>query len=249
IAMEAILLIFMALNMYLDVHFGSYSFHQLAFLTPTEARVLQDSLHRNFNQMMAVAFTTVAIAVPLTANMYSLKFLEFFIKDRVNAIVLTFAVFVFFNNTWIAYSIKDNFVPHYQLNLSLMLSVIGFTMLIPYLYYVFRFLHPETLLKRLEQEIRNQLATAASKPQKAGQYRASVATGMEHLANIAIRSLDRLDHSTAIESIQTLERIGQYYWKLKPRLSHDWFVAESTFFLGFSADAVKELSDSHSWME
>ena len=33
-----------------------------------------------------------AIAVPLTANMYSLKFLEFFLKDRVNAAVLIFVV-------------------------------------------------------------------------------------------------------------------------------------------------------------
>ena len=36
-------------------------------------------------------FTTVSIAVPLTANMYSLKFLEFFLKDRVNSGMLLLA--------------------------------------------------------------------------------------------------------------------------------------------------------------
>src|SRR5262245_10505252 len=140
ISLEAAMLLIMALNLVLDVYFGGYSFHKLLILTPAEARTLQNTLNRNFNQLMGVAFTTVAIAVPLTANLYSLKFLEFFIRDRVNAFVLTFAVFAGLNNTWIAYSIKDDFVPIYQVHLSLALAIVGFVLLMPYLYYVFRFL-------------------------------------------------------------------------------------------------------------
>src|SRR5947207_7001361 len=58
-----------------------------------DARNEINAMSRACNQLMAVVFTTVAIAVPLSANLYSLKFLEYFIKDRVNAAVLFLVVF------------------------------------------------------------------------------------------------------------------------------------------------------------
>jgi uncharacterized membrane protein len=91
--------------------------------------------------------------VPLTANLYSLKFLEFFIKDRVNAAVLTLVVFADLASLWVIYSLKEDFLPYFQTHLSFGLLILCLAVLFPYLYYVFRFLHPNTLLERLEEEI------------------------------------------------------------------------------------------------
>jgi len=249
VLMAAVMLVVMVSLLLVDLGRSGYAPARLLALTPAEARHLSNALNRNFNQLVAVAFTTVAIAVPLTANMYSLKFLEFFIKDPVNAAVLTLVVFADLNNTWIMYAIKDDFVPVFYLQLSLALVIACFSLMFPYLYYVFRFLHPNTLLERLEAEIINDLATAVKRPGGAAHYRRQVAEGVEHLANITIRSIDRLDRNTAIESIFSLERVARAYWTAKPRLASAWFAADPNFFLGFSSAAVDELTASRSWVE
>ena len=249
VLMAAVMLLIMVAGLILDLSSGLYPLGKLAALNAAEARHLNNALNRNFNQLVAVAFTTVAIAVPLTANMYSLKFLEFFIRDPVNAAVLTLVVFADLNNTWTAYAIKEDFTPVFQLHLSFALVVVCFALLFPYLYYVFRFLHPNTLIERLEEEIVDDLRAAARRPAKAAGYRRSIAEGIEHIANITIRSIDRVDRSTAIESIFSLERVARAYWDVKPKLPPPWFVADPNFFLGFSSAAVDELTASRSWVE
>ncbi len=249
ILMAAVMLLIMTANMFFDLNAMRYSFVDLFTLNASEARHLSNALNRNFNQLVAVAFTTVAIAVPLTANLYSLKFVEFFIKDRVNTAVLTFVVFASLNNTWVAWGIKDNFVPVFQLHLSLLLVITGFAVLFPYLYYVFRFLHPHTLVVRMEEEVIQQFHAAVRHPRRAAHYAAEVAEGIENLSNITVRSIDRLDRSTAIESILSIGRLLRAYWPVKEQMAPAWFVANDNFFLGFSSPAVEEFTQSRNWVE
>ena len=249
VLMAAAFLLLITIELGLDLSSGGVSFNHLLTMTSAEARHLNNALNRNLNQLMAVAFTTVAIAVPLTANIYSLKFLEFFIKDRVNAAVLTFVVFAGLNNTAIAWAIKDDFVPDTALLLSLVLVAFAVALLFPYLYYIFRFLHPHTLLERLEAEITANLQTAAHNQSQAARYRKLVSEGIEHIANIAIRSVDRVDRNTAIECVLSLERVAHTYWTFKPQLPLTWFEADPGFFLGFGARAVKDFTATHIWTE
>jgi hypothetical protein len=79
--------------------------------------------------------------------------------------------------------------------------------------------------------------------------RQRVAETLEHIANISIRSVDRSDRNTAIESVLTLERVARNYWAIKEKLSPLWFEADQNFFLGFSSLAVQEMNRSRSWVE
>ena len=247
--MAAAFLFIITIELSVDLSGKDVPLAHLTKMTSDEARHLNNALNRNLNQLMAVAFTTVAIAVPLTANMYSLKFLEFFIKDRINAAVLTFVVFAGLNNTAIAWAIKDDFVPNTALLLSLALVAFAVALLFPYLYYIFRFLHPNTLLERLEAEITADLQMVARNQSQAARYRKLVSEGIEHIANIGIRSVDRVDRNTAIESVLSLERVTHTYWAFKPQLPLTWFEADPGFFLGFGARAVKEFTATHIWTE
>jgi hypothetical protein len=213
------------------------------------ARHLNNILNRTLNQLMAVVFTTVAIAVPLTANMYSVKFLEFFIKDRVNGGVLAITLFAGFANTWIGYSLEEGFVPLVSMRVVTGLVALSFALLLPYLFYVFRFLHPNGLLARLESEIAAALDAAVRAPARATEQRRAVAEGIEHIAEIALRSVDRKDRNTAIESVLVLERVARRYGALRDRLPPAWFLAEPSFFLGFSSKAVDEINQSRGWVE
>jgi hypothetical protein len=228
---------------------GGYSLNALVVFDLEEARHLHSLLSRNLNQLLAVVFTSVAIAVPLTANLYSLKFLEFFIKDPVNATVLLLVVCANLVGTWTGLALKDDFLPSFLLVATLALTVICYALLFPYLYYVFRFLHPSTLLERLTAEVHAHWRGAQHNPARLVPHRLHCAGDIEHIASIAIRAIDRADRSTAIESVLTLEAIARAYWQVKPQLPPAWFEADANAFLGFSSRAIAEFTAKRLWLE
>jgi hypothetical protein len=245
----ACMLTAVALESLLDLLNNGYAAFFSASFDLAEARGLTSVLSGNFNQIMAVTFTSVAIAVPLTANMYSLKFLEFFIKDRINLAALLLVVVSDLNNSWVVATLRTGYVPVISIHLSLVLATLCFALLVPYLLHIFRFLHPNTLLQLLAADIEADLVRASRHPKRISQCRRQTAESMEHIANIAIRSIDRSDRTTAIESVNTLERVAHAYWRVKPRLADNWFNADLGMFLGFSSKAVDEMNANHSWVE
>jgi hypothetical protein len=214
-----------------------------------EARHLNGLMGRGLAQLLAVVFMAGALAVPLTANMYSVKFLDFFVRDPVNAGVLGLVAFAGLQNAAAAYMMRGGSVPTIALQVAFVLLVLCYAALLPYIYYVFRFLHPNTLLVRLEQQVEEALAYACRRPARVADARARVAEALDHIGNVAIRSVDRSDRSTAIECVATLERLARTYWSHKGRLPEAWFDAEPQLFLSFSSDAVEEFRATRSWVE
>ena len=247
--MAALLLIVFGLELALELRGGRASLTHLTFSGVSDARQFNNLLGRGLGQLASIIFTMVAIAVPLTANLYSLKVLEFFIRDPVNAAVLILVVSANVANLWSGYILNGNVPPFVHLHVLLGLTVFCFALVFPYLYYVFRFLHPRTLLARLEGQAARCLDSSSRRTNRVRDRRRQVAESAEHIANIAVRSADRGDRSTAIESVLTLERVLRRYWAAKEALPTTWFVADKSFFPGFSSRAVDELTATHTWTE
>lgn len=241
--------IVLAIETLLNVWTASGSLTRLFSFSAADARFVVGGLSGNFNQLLAIIFTTVAIAVPLTANMYSVKFLDLFIHDRITQIVLVIFIFAMPHNTWLMHNIKDDYVPAVQLYLSLTLVIVCPSILVAYLYYLFSFLHPNTLLNRLEREIEAEFIAAQRKPKQAAARARAVSQLVEHIASIAIRSIDRSDRSTAIESVFALRRSMKTYWQIKATMPRDWFIIDSRALRSFSRETVLEISESRRWME
>lgn len=239
----------LALETILSLVFTPATLGRIFTLTADDARFLMNGLSRNSNQLLAIIFTTIAIAVPLTANMYSIKFLELFIKDRVTQIVLGVFILALPHSTWIMLIIKNDYVPIFSLSVSLVLLVLTPTLLITYLYYLFRFLHPNVLLSRLEKEIDFEFEAARRKPTQAAARAHAASQLVEHIASIAIRSVDRSDRSTAIESVFALKRLMKTYWQKKGTMPRAWFIVDSRALRSFSREMVLEISESRRWME
>ena len=231
-----------------EILFTGISLPALSTLPPAEARNLVNLLNRNLNQGMSILFIVTGMAVPLTANLYSLKFLELFIRNPVNVTVLMFIIFANISGLWTSYSLTTTAVPRFQLGLMLILTMASLLLILPYLIYVFRFLHPRTLLYLLEGDVKAALE-AARLAGKAAVNRERVAETLEHIANISVRSVDRFDRNTAIEGVLTLERIARHYWEGKENLHPSWYEADQNFFLGFSSIAIEEMTASRSWVE
>ena len=232
----------------IEILFSSYPLQRLSLLTPAESRDLITLLNGKLNQAMGVIFIAVGMAVPLTANLYSLKFLDFFIRNPVNVTVLMFIIFANLTGVWASYSLKRDLVPPFQITLVFTLTVASLILIFPYLMYVFRFLHPKTLLGLLEGEVKSCLRASFQAP-GAAENRQRVAETLEHIANISVRSVDRSDRNTAIEGVLALERLARDYWAVKEKLHPSWFEADQNFFLGFSSMAVEEMTASRNWFE
>jgi hypothetical protein len=214
-----------------------------------EARHLNGLMGRALVQMLSVLFMAGALAVPLTANMYSVKFLDFFVRDPVNSFVLGLVTFAALQNAWAAYLIRGGQVPAVALEIAFALLVVCYATLLPYIYYVFRFLHPATLLRRLETQVADALATARRPGARLAVQRERVAEALDHIGNVAIRSVDRSDRHTAIECVDALERLARAYWQQKGALPDAWFQAEPRLFLSFASEAVEEFAATRSWFE
>ncbi|HEV7500804.1 MAG TPA: DUF2254 family protein, partial [Vicinamibacteria bacterium] len=249
LVMAAVLAAVSGTAVVIDATRAGFPLARLFAFDVNEARNLINAFSRAGNQLVAIVFSTVSIAVPLTANMYSLKFLEFFVKDRVNAGMLLLAATVALNTIVVQYVTKDEFVPRLALNAHFALLAMVFAFLFPYLYYLFRFLHPNTLLERLAGECTNHVDLAAKRGTRLPEHRRRVSESFEHVANIALRSVDRLDRNTAIDSVHLLESLSAHYQTVKHKLPAEWFEAEKDLFLGFSSAAVDEANESHSWVE
>ncbi len=232
----------------LEILFSGPPLRHLESLSAAEARSLLNMLNGKLNQAMGVLFIVTGMAVPLTANLYSLKFLELFVRNPVIITALLFVIFVNVSSLWASYSLSGQTVPVFQLGLVFVLTIASLLLIFPYLMYVFRFLHPKTLLGLLEGEVRACLLQARQ-PRRAALNRGRVAETLEHIANIAVRSVDRSDRNTAIDSVLSLEKLARHFWSVKDQLHPSWFEADQNFFLGFSSLAVEQMTVSRSWME
>ncbi len=232
----------------LELLFSGLPLFRLHSLSPAEAGSLLGTLNRKLNQAMGVLFIVTGMAVPLTANLYSLKFLELFIRNPVIVTALLFVIFVNISSLWASFSLRGDAIPVFQFGLVLVLTFASLLLIFPYLMYVFRFLHPKTLLGLLEGEVKASLRRARQ-PRGAASSRERVAETLEHIANIAVRSVDRSDRNTAIDSVLSLEKLARHYWGVKEKLHPAWFEADQNFFLGFSSLAVEQMTASRTWVE
>lgn len=214
-----------------------------------DGKLLAVGFNRSFNQLLAVVFTTVAIVVPLTANTYSVKFLELFLSDRVNRAVLLLFVFAVPNNLWLLHSLEGQYVPPLMMWTSLALLLLLTSLLLPYLFYLFRFLHPTTLLRRLRGELLGEMETARRRPARARRAARSAAELVEHVASVAVRSVDRADRTTAVETVLVLRQAVQAYWARKAEMPDAWFEADPATFRGTPAGALREMTDERTTFE
>ncbi len=246
IAIMAVLSAVFFVEMLLNIGSLGYSLDKIKNIDYKTASDFARYIGGDYSRLLGIAFTTISIAVPLTANMYSVKFIEIFIKDKFNAAVLFLFAFSELHNAWLVFNVRPDYIPYDHLYLSLSLLVLDFSILIPYLFYLAKFLHPSTLLSRLEANVISDLNKAANgKSINIWMLEAE----LEHIANIAIRSIDRMDRDTALESVVVFKNIMKHYWKVKPELRPEWFEIERNMFLGFSKSAIADLIKTRTWFE
>ncbi|MCX5747566.1 MAG: DUF2254 domain-containing protein [Proteobacteria bacterium] len=204
---------------------------------------------RAYNNVLAMLIATIGLAIPLTANMHTPKLIEIFLKDRVNRYVLSFMAFGAAHVLFVDYMIGPKFAPTWAIAIAVYVALAGWALLIPYFFYVVRFVDPSRLIIRLRDDAMEIITEAGDRRRDPGETQTELATRIGQLGTIIIKSLDRNDHDVAAEGAWAIKVILDHYDKHKGRMPKEWFIVDRADFVGLSDEALEMLSEGKVWLE
>jgi hypothetical protein len=192
---------------------------------------------------------TIGLAIPLTANMHTPKLIDMFLRDRLNQIVLFAMAFSAANVLWVAYIVGPEFAPTWAIRLAVAGALFGWALLVPYFFYVVRFLDPSSILQRLQRDVQSAIERVAAGNLDPDGAQTIVSERLHQIGTIVIKSLDRTDRGVALEGIWILKRILDFHGTRKSRMPPRWFAVDRADFVGLSADAIELVQEEKLFLE
>src|SRR5690606_1142418 len=119
--------------------------------------------------------------------------IEMFLKDRINRWVLTFIAFGAAHVLWVEYLIGPEFAPVWAITIAIWLAMIGWVILLPYFFYVVRFVDPSRLVVRLREDAMSIVKRTAERNMDPQDAQTALTVRVAQIGTIMIKSLDRHD--------------------------------------------------------
>ena len=204
---------------------------------------------RAYNNVLAMLLATIGLAIPLTANMHTPKLIDLFLRDRINRFVLSFMALGAAHVLFVAYIIGPRFAPLWSVRLAVLAALVGWAVLIPYFFYVVRFLDPSRVVRRLSEEVVHHLDAVVDGKRDPASAQEQVAARIDQLGTLVMKSLDRGDRGIAREGIWALKQLIDQHAKHKAAMPRAWFRVDRADFVGLSTEALDMIYDDRTWFE
>lgn len=204
---------------------------------------------RAYNNILAMLLATIGLAIPLTANMHTPKLIDMFLRDRINQFMLGYCALGAANVLFVDFLIGPNFAPVWAYRIAILGALVGWVVLVPYFFYVVRFLDPSNILARLKEQITLSVERAAQGKGDPGAAHDLINERLHQIGTLVLKSIDRADRGVALEGIWSLKRILDHYGTLKKQMPDRWFQVERKDFIGMSAEAIEIVNADRTWFE
>lgn len=203
--------------------------------------------------ILGIVITVVSIILQLSATRYTPRVTEMFFRDRTNLVVLSYFVVTATQCIWVSLAVRQKFIPPILVISTLVLITAAILVLIPYFIYVFHFLEPERVVKRLEKRALEQ-AVGHHRSVSVEHRRAQMLMGVEQLADVAVNALSQKDRIIASRSIDALRDLTTAYLSVKAQLKDDWYeisgaLLQNPDFVVMSRESVNDLYEQRIWLE
>jgi hypothetical protein len=230
---------------------GYPGWHQLSWAGVNNAKLVDilSPMARAYNNVLAMLIGTIGLAIPLTANMHTPKLIEIFLRDRVNRWVLSLFALGAAHVLWVDYIVGPEFAPTWAIALAVYLAMAGWAVLIPYFFYVVRFVDPSRLVVRLRDHTTRVLGSVADRRRDPQEAQTEVSTRVGQLGTIIIKSLDRNDRDVAAEGVWAIKVLLDHYDTVKSRMPKEWFAVDRADFVGLSDEALEMMTENKTWFE
>lgn len=219
----------------------------VAFAEAKPWDVLRD-ISRLLGVTLSMTVALCALAIPLTANVYTPKLVELFASDRRTQLVLAYFVLANATVLWTKHLVDASPQPEVYGNRVLLcmgLAVGGLVLIIPYIYYVLRFLIPRNIVDRLERSIHADIRAGVAAKNDREELIAAKRDCLEdiqYLGSMVLRSVERHDRATASSGLIALRNVFDAYQRSKVALGPDWFWAGPEDLHGLSPELKPEIA-------
>ena len=206
--------------------------------------------------VLGIIITVVSIVVQLAANRFTPAVTEMFFLDRTNLAVMALYVVGCVIGFWTAFGVNKGWVPRVSLLAMLTIATVGFLLMAPYFAYVFRFLSPSSVVRRLRSNAeRAAVGDDEGRVRGTAEERQELAIrATEQLTDIAINSISQKDRMIAVGCVDAMRDLTLAYLDRKAKLDQSWFDLSQTVwtnpdFASMAKESVVALRESRCWFE
>src|SRR3979490_2611554 len=113
---------------------------------------------------LSIVIVSVVFGIQTTSSRYSPRIMGIFTRNPLNALVLSFALASILYTFLVRAEVKVNYVPTWSVAAAVILALINFAILLPYVGYIFEVMRAETLVSGIMRRARPALRAAATSP-------------------------------------------------------------------------------------
>jgi hypothetical protein len=197
---------------------------------------------------MSVLIALVLLSVQLTAQRYSFNVIGIFIKNWVNAVLISFFILTIVFNLWLGTVLKSDYIPAIGTYLAMVMMTVCFALLPPYIGYLFDILRPDSILNHLQRQFIEALDVTGrgiGLPRR----RAAAAGRISQIGDIARTAVNLSDSAVARHSVWVLYWSVTHYVEGKARMPAAWFEVEEHHFRGRHELILREIEETMTWVE
>ncbi len=205
--------------------------------------------------VLGIVITVVSIVVQLSAARFA-GITRMFLRDRVNVTVIGYYVVVCVCGVWLSVALQHDYVPRVALLSMLVLTTAAVVLMVPYFGYVFWFLEPMNIIRRIRaQALETALFGTKQKTKKAvSEAQEATLLGMEELTDIASASISGKDKIIASGAVDALKDLALSYLQKKADAQAEWFIVHRGIranpdFVAMDPESLQDLEERRSWVE
>lgn len=206
--------------------------------------------------VLAIAVTVVAIVVELAATRFSHEITRLFLREPVNMAVLGFFVLTTVQCMWIGAVLEspgpDAWLPQAGFAVTLGMVTLCLLLLIPYIYFVFTFLSPISVIERICRDAYRMVV--AVRPNNVDVQQHRVEESVDQLQDVARSAIQDGDRGIAMAAVDALAGFVSDYVEVRGRLPQEWFditpsVAADADFIALAPESLAEVRAQGIWLE
>lgn len=205
--------------------------------------------------VLGIVITVVSIVVQLSAARFA-GITRMFLRDRVNVSTIGYYVVVCVCGVWLSVALQDDYVPRMALVAMLVLTTASIVLMVPYFGYVFWFLEPMNIIRRIRAEALTMAieGTSESTVARASEAQGATLLSMEELTDIASASISGKDKIIASGAVDALKDLALSYLEAKSTANPQWFKVHAKIranpdFVAMDPESLADLELRRTWVE